>query len=1546
MLRHAAVVVAAVYLSFAAVTEGEMEGTSAMEDVTLVSQMKEMLGEANGPPAEGERDAFNEIQGFSLKAGATVLKGKSMAACENVCLQEAECRSFSYRLKDEECIWSTASLVFDPDFMFGSKSENPAAHKKYRVFAGMSYRTQGWTIVAGMTQGECEAMCSGTNKCKAYSYRARDKLCLLGPKGIAYSMDFNYFEKKGIPYEPFPLLPPGGTYKCTGSLCPPEKEAKEEPEPATNDPRLKSMENTVKITEVAADQEMAKAKSMEASDKATMKRDTLKEKAELAELKDKDFSQLSDQEQKLVTADNERLAKEEETLKLDAANAEIEDKARANGKSVEEFKEHATKQAWTTEQRAQSAKDRELKEGHKATEMMLENMAAKDAEFKAIQEMMKAKNADADAALEEVRKNAEDSWINEKEEKKVAKEKKELKVKAAGMNAATEVMLKIDSNRAKGIAKDNDESMNKRSVEAQQKDALTGQERARKMAEGTKQKEKIAKKERAQIQKEMSGMENKIKEGKEEMSEVEAKKYVTLSIAHAKASQAANEIAAKAANATEYQAKVTMRAKNHGEKLQKLNEAELLKVKEKADKKVAMVQHAEQAAAGDSSEAAAKAMSNATKAASEKEEQDAEASEGQREELLKKEEEQAAASEKEKKKVEAAGNEKIAAMAKEAAQKEAKAADKSESEVSESQKKKEQAEAAADAEAKEMKVKADAAAYKAVRELKTKSMEQQGMVERVITSDVAAFVDSGEGELGTDLETAKQNQMVTQQRAADTLTALENAKTELENAKAAQKQAEVDHAAQQNAKAIEEKGKGDEGKEDAEEETKDAAPIVSAAGSAAGSAGDSNAAPASRRFNDLTADDEAFFTTSLLELESGEGSNSRLHHEKTVNKRLDDSWADPTFGNTDMHLLLDTDSLGASAFDSQAPVTLIDPNGNKTEAELQLEKHLAEQKALDDAKEAKEKLKSTPGTPEEKAHKEVIQKKVDAEDEMTAKAVAKARVGKGEKDVEEKELAYESAKTAANEAKASVKAMINAPSNVAFGEEADMQGELRILAADDWVMNAYMKFPLSTLKETDTLVEGTLKLYKFGGGTGPIKVHIASCGWSRRDVTYTMAEVNPGGFTLDLASVGDDTAELPEKEKTWFNVRLSGDTIQSARLEGTHVCMKISGGPADSYAVISSEMTDKKPELILYAKEGPLPGDGTKPADQLTEDDHKKIKERGRYRLAQKKKITEEETTAAKKTIVDMMNSPDGQHTKLLAEKEALENDPFAGLSQEELEGERDAAVEASLEEKLIPVKAQMLQNQGTLLKTQLTTVGIGAPPMPLTEGTPEYQEEYDKQMADYEEISLPPLVAVEREKLKTDVVLPAEEQKMKDKISAVRIPKEQEIKKKISDVRCKTMQDCTLTAAEQETVTAKVEARMTILMNKYDTENNTLELKPHDVMTAAQEAERLAKEAAKAKTAADVSANPATDVNSDSNSTQVLLQLMEARDRDEENLYKYSFESDQVRLPSAHAWDDVYSRESPSGGNSDVTMMDVPTEDVGLTVDDIMDDVSLGVYA
>merc|ERR1711939_285511 len=215
---------------------------AAMHGTAEGSELGSALVEELRP--EGAEMAFRVIAGFAMRSGATVLPNKSKPACENACLQEKECRSFSYRLKDKTCIWSTSSLTFDPDFMFASKTSQ-SENRMYRNFAGMSYRTQGWTIISGKDQGGCEAMCTNAKGCKAYSFRKRDKLCLLGPKGIVYSQDFNYYERRGLSYTPFPMLPPGAKFSCKGSLCggPPPPPPVENP---TENPAVKAMEGAEK----------------------------------------------------------------------------------------------------------------------------------------------------------------------------------------------------------------------------------------------------------------------------------------------------------------------------------------------------------------------------------------------------------------------------------------------------------------------------------------------------------------------------------------------------------------------------------------------------------------------------------------------------------------------------------------------------------------------------------------------------------------------------------------------------------------------------------------------------------------------------------------------------------------------------------------------------------------------------------------------------------------------------------------------------------------------------------------------------------------------------------------------------------------------------------------------------------------------------------------------------------------------------------------------------------------------------------------------------
>merc|ERR1711981_130491 len=407
-LRGVALVVACIYISFAVSTEVE----EMVEDTVVLRPTS-------------EKKAFNEVEGFAMRSGATTHPNKSLPHCENLCLKEKECRSFSYRLKDKMCIISTSSLTFDPDFMFASKTGNSKNHM-WRKFAGMSYRTQGWTIVAGLDHKGCEDICAKNKGCKAYSYRGKDKLCLLGPKGIVHSQDFNYYEKKGMPYKPFPLLPPGAKFKCTGSLCAkPAAGAADESDPTKN-AAVKAMEGAEKARMKVAARDLREAKAAEQKARATIARDKLKANEKIAKLRAKDESELTDAERAMLRKADEKMAKSEETMKLQFATSEIKEKANSAGNSAARMNERATKGAYKLDERSKRAAEREMKAGHQATDMDLEKLAANDAEFAAVHKMMKAKIAKSDADMLKIKDSSKLSSLKEVEQKKIAGGAKEL----------------------------------------------------------------------------------------------------------------------------------------------------------------------------------------------------------------------------------------------------------------------------------------------------------------------------------------------------------------------------------------------------------------------------------------------------------------------------------------------------------------------------------------------------------------------------------------------------------------------------------------------------------------------------------------------------------------------------------------------------------------------------------------------------------------------------------------------------------------------------------------------------------------------------------------------------------------------------------------------------------------------------------------------------------------------------------------------------------------------------------------------------------------
>jgi len=158
------------------------------------------------------------------------------------------------------------------------------------------------------------------------------------------------------------------------------------------------------------------------------------------------------------------------------------------------------------------------------------------------------------------------------------------------------------------------------------------------------------------------------------------------------------------------------------------------------------------------------------------------------------------------------------------------------------------------------------------------------------------------------------------------------------------------------------------------------------------------------------------------------------------------------------------------------------------------------------------------------------------------------------------------------------------PANVQWGRLPQMaarQGYLQIQRSYKQERQAFVKFPLKTLRNKDTIAEAELKLFKYGGLGGPAIVKISSCQWERSEITYT----NSRELAKDRVSSGI-TSKFPDEQRVWVTIKLKPDLMQNARVWGDHVCLQITGGASNSPTIISSEMSSQQaPELILRVKE-------------------------------------------------------------------------------------------------------------------------------------------------------------------------------------------------------------------------------------------------------------------------------------------------------------------------------------------------------------------------
>lgn len=178
-------------------TFADVSAEDSAADVVLLSEQELALPVVKAAPT------YAEIPGFKFNYNSHPAKVESKGECEQICNAQSTCKSYSYSESLHECEWSTSKMQYDPDFVFNFK---PTNGKSYHEFPGLVYRATGWLKSEEKTNQECAALCDKAAACAAFSYRARDKLCLLSGHTIGFHEQFNYFEKEGSHAE-FALRP-------------------------------------------------------------------------------------------------------------------------------------------------------------------------------------------------------------------------------------------------------------------------------------------------------------------------------------------------------------------------------------------------------------------------------------------------------------------------------------------------------------------------------------------------------------------------------------------------------------------------------------------------------------------------------------------------------------------------------------------------------------------------------------------------------------------------------------------------------------------------------------------------------------------------------------------------------------------------------------------------------------------------------------------------------------------------------------------------------------------------------------------------------------------------------------------------------------------------------------------------------------------------------------------------------------------------------------------------------------------------------------------
>jgi hypothetical protein len=503
-----------------------------------VEQIRDDVGET---PSERESEFYNKIPGFSMTAGGTKHELGSEEECEGTCTPDVKCKSYSWRQSDKICITSTEHLTYDDSFTLYVKAQNSNTPNKYRKFEGLVEFPSGWAAIKGVKDTACQAKCTASDACLAFSYSIEDddlenSKCFLTRKSISYSPGFDYYEKKNIEIErasskePHPIAAAvANDDPAVKALEAAEKEKIKKAEQALRDASMsveewkKEVQDTKKQTakDIADSKEEAKdtvAKGEAAAQKSVDEANKAMVAAQEEEAKRKG------QELRLEFAAAEMKEKKEEEEK---ANATREAHSKKNEQAKKELNEKKSSQVLEegSEEAQLAEKQQELHEAEKQLLNSKQQLAREKASFHSEEKKEKDKVEEAKENAEKSEKQAQEKSQKQKEADAAALQKQEQE----DAKKIDEIRAKAAANEAK-VQEDAEKECNERMAEDGVKNAKSNEM----LASQSQASVKAALKKQAEDEKRVEEAKERAEEAQASALKAEADKERNVALAEVK----------------------------------------------------------------------------------------------------------------------------------------------------------------------------------------------------------------------------------------------------------------------------------------------------------------------------------------------------------------------------------------------------------------------------------------------------------------------------------------------------------------------------------------------------------------------------------------------------------------------------------------------------------------------------------------------------------------------------------------------------------------------------------------------------------------------------------------------------------------------------------------------------------------------------------------------------------------------------------------------------------------------------------------------------